>query len=265
MGIVNVTPDSFFDGGRHDSTESAVEHALRLVDEGADILDIGGESTRPGAAAVAADEETRRVVSVVERLAGRVTVPISVDTTKADVARRALDAGASWINDVSAGRFDTAMAPLAAQRSCPVVLMHSRETPRTMQQAPSYDDVLGEVETELLASVDMFIRQGVARENVVLDPGIGFAKRIEDNLVLLNRLDRLCNLGYPLLVGTSRKSFIGHLTGRPVQERLYGSLGSVAAAYARGARLFRVHDVAPTVDMLKVMNGILSSVAEVSI
>lgn len=258
MGIVNVTPDSFYDGGRHDTTDVAVEHALRLADEGADMLDIGGESTRPGAAAVAADEEIRRVLPVIERIAEQLDVPISVDTTKAEVARRALDSGASWINDISAGRFDPDMAPLAARRSCPVVLMHSRETPRTMQQTPHYDDVVAEVEAELLASVDTFVRQGVVRANIVLDPGIGFAKRIEDNVALLNRLDRLCNLGYPLLIGTSRKSFIGHFTGRPVGERLYGSLGSVAAAYARGARLFRVHDVAPTVDMLTVMHGILS-------
>ncbi len=262
MGVVNVTPDSFYDGGRHDTTDVAVEHALRLADEGAELLDIGGESTRPGAAAVSIDEEARRVVPVIERVAREVQVPISVDTSKAEVARRALDAGASWINDISAGRFDRAMAPLAGSRACPVVLMHSRRTPRTMQQAPHYDDVVAEVEAELLTSVDAFMRQGVARANIVLDPGIGFAKRLEDNLTLLNRLDRVCNLGYPVLVGTSRKSFVGHLTGRTADERLYGSLGSVAAAYVRGARLFRVHDVAPTVDMLRIMHAVLSSGAQ---
>lgn len=252
MGIVNVTPDSFYDGGRRADAGPAVEHGLRLAEQGADILDIGGESTRPGAAAVSADDECRRVLPVLDALAARVSVPISIDTTKAEVAQRALEAGASWINDVSAGRFDAAMAGVAGRRGCPVVLMHSRKTPATMQQEPYYSDVVAEVRAELMQSVQRFVSGGVARENIVLDPGIGFAKRLEDNLALLSHLDRLMDLGFPLLIGTSRKSFIGRITGKPVDERLWGTLGSVAAAFERGARMFRVHDVAETRDLLSV-------------
>jgi dihydropteroate synthase len=257
MGIVNATPDSFFDGGEHYAARSAADHARRLVDEGADVIDIGGESTRPGAKPVTAGEEIRRVVPAVTMLrSAGVSVPISVDTTKAEVARTALDAGADWINDVSAGRFDTDMAPLAARRECPVVLMHSRKTPETMQQEPHYEDVAGEVCDELRGSVDHFRAAGVRDENIVLDPGIGFAKRYEDNMRLLRNLEMVMAMGYPVLIGTSRKSFIGHLTGKPVEQRLCGTLGSVAAAYAHGGRFFRVHDVDATRDFLTVLSTI---------
>ncbi len=256
MGIVNATPDSFYDGGRHDSCGRAVEHALRLVDEGADVIDVGGESTRPGSPPVDMEEEIRRVIPVVEAVGARTSVPISVDTTKAGVAERALQAGASWVNDISAGRFDRAMAGVVAQGGGPVVLMHSRERPATMQQCPSYEDVLAEVESELLGQVTVFTEAGVAEANIVLDPGIGFAKRVEDNLALLRGVDRLAGHGFPVLVGTSRKSFIGQVTGRDVEQRLAGSLGSVAAVYARGVRMFRVHDVAETADLLRVLSAI---------
>ena len=256
MGVVNVTPDSFYDGGRHADTGPAVAHALRLIDEGADILDFGGESTRPGAAPVPAVEELRRVLPVIEEVVRLAGGPISIDTTKAEVARRCLDAGASWINDISAGRFDPDMAPLAAERRCPVVLMHSRDRPQTMQEKPWYDDVVAEVVAELRQAIERFTATGVSSGNLVLDPGIGFAKRPEDNLTLLGRLERLCELGLPVLVGTSRKSFVGQVTGRPVEERLHGTLGSMAAAYVHGARLFRVHDVAAAVDMLRVLTAI---------
>jgi dihydropteroate synthase len=256
MGVLNVTPDSFYDGGRHAGTDAAVAHGLRLADEGADIIDVGGESTRPGAAPVTLDDELRRVVPVVAKLAPLVKAAISIDTTKAAVAAAALDAGASWVNDISAGRFDATMPVLAGERGCAVVLMHSRHTPATMQHDPRYADVIAEVAAELLQSVVRFTAAGVARANIVLDPGIGFSKRTEDNLALLQGLDRLAGLGFPLLIGASRKSLVGELTGRPGEGRLAGSLGCVAAAFAAGARMFRVHDVAETLDVLKVLSAI---------
>lgn len=257
MGIVNVTPDSFYDGGKYALAPAAVEQGIRLAAEGADILDIGGESTRPGASLVSIEEESARVLPVIEKLVKSVTIPISIDTSKAAVAARALDAGAQWINDVSAGRFDPEMPLLAGKRQCPVILMHSRSKPQDMQQNPFYKDVMAEVKAELLESAALFIKNGVKKENIILDPGIGFAKRLEDNLMLLRHLDQLIAEGYPVLIGTSRKSFIGLITGRPVQERLAGTLGSIAAAYANGARFFRVHEVAPVIDMLKIQSTII--------
>jgi dihydropteroate synthase len=257
MGVVNVTPDSFYDGGRHDSADGAIEHGLRLASEGADILDIGGASSRPGAPRVPAADEARRILPVVIRLAREFNGPVSIDTTSALVAEQALDAGAAWINDISAGRADAGMARLAAVRGCTVVLMHSRGTPVTMQSLTTYgDDLAAEVLRELLAPVSAFAAAGVRRENIVLDPGIGFAKTAQQNLSLLAGLGVFVKTGYPVLVGTSRKSFVGHVTGRGADDRLYGTLGSVAAAYSRGARIFRVHDVAATVDFLKVLSAI---------
>ena len=256
MGIVNVTPDSFFDNGAHASVESAIAHGLKLVADGADVLDIGGESTRPGAAAVDATEEIRRVVLVIRGLAARTSIPISIDTTKAAVAAAALDAGAVWVNDISAGRMDGDMVELVAHRQCPVVFMHSRKTPSTMQVQPAYDDVVKEVCDELLDRVNLFIRAGVLNENIIIDPGIGFAKRFEDNIVLLQKIDKILKLGFPLLLGTSRKSFIGTITGKSVENRLAGSLATVAHAFLSGVRFFRVHDVAETVDLLKVLAAI---------
>jgi dihydropteroate synthase len=256
LGVVNVTPDSFYDGGKHATAAGAADHARQLAAEGADILDIGGESTRPGAQPVSEDEECLRVLPVIAALARDCGLPISVDTTKAVVARRALDAGATWINDVSAGRLDPGMARLAAERACPVILMHSRKTPATMQSSPSYGDVVAEVKQELLERAGAFAAAGVLRHNIVLDPGIGFAKRLEDNLRLLRQLDVLVALGYPVCVGASRKSFVGTLTGHDKEERLWGSLAAVAAARHKGARLFRVHDVKETLDFIKVLDAI---------
>jgi dihydropteroate synthase len=256
MGIVNVTPDSFYDGGEHVSPDTAIAHAKKLFADGADVLDIGGESSRPGAQPVSADDECRRILPVIECAARELLAPVSVDTTKADVARRALDSGASWINDISAGRHDAGMAALAAQRQCPVILMHSRGTPRTMQQNPRYADVVAEVRAELAERIEAFVNAGVARERIVADPGIGFAKRPIDNAVILRRIGELAALG-PLLVGTSRKSFIGHITGRAAPaRRLAGSLGSVAWAFLSGVRFFRVHDVAETRDVLLVLQAL---------
>ncbi|MBD3315204.1 MAG: dihydropteroate synthase, partial [Chitinivibrionales bacterium] len=226
MGVLNVTPDSFYDGGRFDSLSAAADYARVLINEGADVLDIGGESTRPGAEPVHTDRELSRVLPLVRAVRAFSPIPISVDTTKSVVAEQALDAGADWINDISAGRFDDAMAPLAARRDCPVVLMHSRERPDTMQHAPHYDDVIAEVCEELTASVEKFRNAGVAATNIILDPGIGFAKRFVDNIVILRKLDSLLKMGYPLLIGTSRKSFIGWITGAKTDERLWGTLGS---------------------------------------
>jgi dihydropteroate synthase len=256
MGIVNVTPDSFFDGGRSFSPESAVDHGMSLVGDGADILDIGGESTRPGAPPVPCDEECRRVLPVIRELARKTGVPLSVDTTKAAVAQAALDAGACWINDISAGRFDPAMPAVVARNKCPVILMHSRKTPATMQQEPHYNDVLAEVKSELRAAVHSFRTAGAATDSIILDPGIGFAKRLEDNLALLGHLEDIVALGHPVCVGASRKSFIGRVTGAEAGDRLAGSLAAVAASFYGGATLFRVHDVKETVDMLKVLAAI---------
>lgn len=256
MGVVNVTPDSFYDGGRHGTFKSAYDHARHLIEEGADILDIGGESSRPGSLPVTVDEERKRVLPVLEQLRKETDILLSIDTTKAAVAKDALDAGADWINDISAGRFDSEMAPFAAQRMCPVILMHSRNTPETMQVEPVYNDVIQEVINELLVCVKKFTDHGVSRENIILDPGIGFAKRFEDNVTILRYLSKFSEIDFPILIGTSRKSFIGHILEKGPQQRLYGTLGSVAVAYINGAKIFRVHDVEETKDFLNVLSTI---------
>lgn len=256
IGIVNVTPDSFYDGGRFFSTDRAIEHACRLAEQGADVLDIGGQSTRPGAGAIAAEEECRRIIPVIEAVAKKVSIPISVDTYNSFVAGRALHAGACWINDVSAGRFDPGMPFVAAENRCPVILMHSRKTPETMQLDPSYGDVVAEVKQELGAQADVFLKAGVDTENIILDPGIGFAKRKEDNLLLLARIKEFVVAGHPVCLGTSRKSFIAALTGARPENRLYGSLASIVPAFLAGVRLFRVHDVGETVQFLQVLHSV---------
>jgi len=244
MGIVNVTPDSFSDGGLFLEPDAAIDHGLRLADEGADMLDVGGESTRPGAGPVSSDDETARVVPVVEALATKTGLPISIDTTKASVARRALDAGALIVNDVSAGRFDQALLPLVAKRSAPVVLMHMLGEPRTMQQDPRYTDVVGEIVAFLGERTEAAIAAGVARDRIVVDPGFGFGKTREHNLIMLKRLREFRALGYPVLAGTSRKTFIGAtLGGLGVEERLAGTAATVALAVVGGASIVRVHDV----------------------
>ena len=256
MGIVNVTEDSFYDGGRYVTKEAAVERALRLVEEGADVIDIGGCSSRPGAKFLPAEEEAGRVVPVVSELAKR-GVPISVDTVWSLVAEAAVGAGAGWINDISAGRIDPKMPALAARNPrCVVVLMHSRGTPDTMQNAPSYGDVAGEVVSELSGSIETFLRAGVSGDKIIVDPGFGFAKDVNHNVDLLRRLDKVVDMGYPVLAGLSRKSFIGAITGRNVEERLPGTLAATAIAFRNGAKIFRVHDVKETVDFLKVLAAV---------
>jgi dihydropteroate synthase len=243
MGIVNVTPDSFSDGGRYYDPPAAIRHGLQLVEEGADILDIGGESTRPGADEVTTKEELSRVLPVIEGLAAN-GVPISIDTMKAEVARAALDAGASIVNDVSAGRADPDMFPLVAERRVPLVLMHMRGDPRTMQKDPTYKDVVGDVFRFLAGRADAACNAGVSENHIIIDPGFGFGKTREHNLVLLRRLREFTSLGYPVLAGTSRKSFIGLTLDLPVEERLEGTAATVAMAVANGAAIIRVHDVA---------------------
>ncbi len=256
MGIVNVTPDSFSDGGAYDTTAAAIAHGLRLVAEGADVLDIGGESTRPGAEEVAIDEELRRVIPVIEALSSQVDVPISIDTSKPEVMRAAAQAGAGMINDVYALRRDGALDEAAAL-GIPVVLMHMLGEPRTMQQSPSYDDVVGEVHRFLAERIFACEMAGIDRKKIIVDPGFGFGKQRDDNLLLLARLQRFTELGVPVLAGLSRKKTIGELTGRDIPtERVFGSVAAHLIAAQNGARLVRVHDVAATVDALKVWEAV---------
>jgi dihydropteroate synthase len=252
MGIVNVTPDSFSDGGRYVETERAVDHALALVEEGASIVDVGGESTRPGADPVDEREERRRVLPVVERLVGRVSVPISIDTVKPEVARAALAVGASLVNDVAANREEDAMWRVVAEHGAGYVCVHMQGTPRTMQEAPDYGDVVEEVEGFFAERLRRLSECGVAPERVVLDVGIGFGKRLEHNLQLLGALGGFRRLGRPLLVGVSRKSFLGQLFGAKVDERLPGSLACASWAVLAGVQMLRVHDVAETVQAVRM-------------
>ncbi len=259
MGIVNVTPDSFSDGGEFLDPSTAVEHGHRLAAEGADILDVGGESTRPGAPAVGAERELERVMPVVAALAGEgeAGVPLSIDTAKRAVAEAALDAGAVMVNDVTALRGDPELAPLCAERGCELVLMHMLGDPRTMQDDPRYDDVVDDVRSFLAERIELAVAEGVEEGKIWVDPGIGFGKTVEHNLELLHRLGELRELGRPILVGSSRKSFIGKLTGAPVDQRLGGTIASGVIARANGAEALRVHDVAPMRDALTVAEAIL--------
>jgi dihydropteroate synthase len=244
MGVVNVTPDSFSDGGRFLDPASAIAHGVRLAEEGAHILDLGAESSRPGSDPVSEEEERRRLLPVIEGLrAALPDMPLSVDTTKASVAAAALDAGADLVNDISAGVFDPRLIPLCAQRAAPLVLMHSRGEPKTMQDAPHYDDCVAQVVAELRTRMEAAEAAGLGPGQIMVDPGFGFAKRAEDNLALIAHLEALTCLGYPILVGASRKSTIGVLTGAPVDQRLPGTLALHTAALLKGASILRVHDV----------------------
>jgi dihydropteroate synthase len=261
MGVLNVTPDSFSDGGRFDEPGRAVEHAREMVQAGADLLDIGGESTRPGSSPVAPDEQVRRVVPVVRAVAQLgLPVTISVDTTRATVAQAALDAGAHVINDITAGRDDPGMLPLAASQQAPVILMHMQGTPATMQAAPSYADVTKEVAEFLKARVQAAAEAGVDVDNILIDPGIGFGKTIRHNLELLNRLKELpTQVGRPLVLGTSRKGFIGQITAEPDPlQRLFGTAATVAWGIANGAGVLRVHDVGPMVQVARMIDAIVN-------
>lgn len=264
MGIVNVTPDSFSDGGEFFDAEAAVAQAMRLVEEGADIVDIGGESTRPFSDGVSEKEELDRVMPVIEKLAGLISVPISIDTTKARVAREAVSAGAAMINDVSALRMDERMSEAAADCKVPLILMHMLGTPKTMQANPGYRDVVADVRLFLANAMSRAASSGVDRSLIIVDPGIGFGKTVEHNLALINHLDELLDLGAPVLLGPSRKAFIRKLLKDTAEEDMAPSLpavgvgtqAAVAAAALRGAHLVRVHDVAQTVATLKIIDAI---------
>lgn len=245
MGILNVTPDSFSDGGRYMERKRAIEHAREMVSQGADIIDVGGESTRPGAHPVSLEEEVNRVVPVVEALSRELEVPISVDTRKAPVAKMALETGAIMVNDISGLRFSPHMIDVVAQYRPWVVVMHMKGTPKDMQEAPWYEDVIGEVEGFFEDRLRYLESHGISKERVILDPGIGFGKRLEDNLSLLRNIDRFLHLGCPIMVGPSRKSFIGNVLDLPVEERLEGTLAAVSIAVFQGAQMVRVHDVQP--------------------
>lgn len=252
MGILNVTPDSFSDGGRLTSEAAIQEQAARLISDGADILDIGGESTRPGAAPVALADEINRVLSAVQAIRRQHATPISVDTTKAEVARLALDAGADLINDISGLRFDPGMAPLLRERQTPVVIMHMQGIPGNMQNNPVYADVVGEITAFLAERIAWAAGQGIAKERIIVDPGIGFGKTVAHNLTILKNLDRFTDLGCPVLVGHSRKSFIGKLLGLEVSERDQATAILSGLCALQGAAIIRVHDVAATVQAVKL-------------
>ena len=256
MGIVNTTPDSFADGGRFPDTDSAADHALRLADEGAEIIDIGGESTRPGSDPVSAEEELRRVVPVIERLAKRGDVVLSIDTQKPAVARAALDAGASIVNDVAANRESPEMWQVVAEARAGYVCMHMQGTPQTMQAKPCYDDVLREVGSFFAERLARLAEHGVSGEQVALDPGIGFGKELEHNMKLLSGLNQFSVAQRPLLVGVSRKSFIGKLFGTPLEERLAASLACAVWSVIEGAHIVRVHDVAETVQAVRMAEAL---------
>lgn len=257
MGVVNVTPDSFFDGGRYATPDAAIRHALRLAEEGADLLDIGAESTRPGSDSIDEGEERRRLMPVVTAVAKAVSIPISVDTMKATVARAALEAGAVIVNDVSALQADPAMAEVVATTGAGVVLMHMQGSPRTMQKAPVYDDVVGEVAEFFRERIRFCRDRGIEQDQIVLDPGIGFGKLLLHNLTLLGQLETFVSFGRPILVGVSMKSFIGQVVGRPVEERSWGTAAAIALAVSKGAGILRVHDV-------KVMKEVVAMAAAIT-
>jgi dihydropteroate synthase len=258
MGVLNVTPDSFSDGGDFLEPAAAVAHAEQLAAEGADLIDIGGESTRPGAAPVSEEEELRRVLPVLEVLGERRLAPLSIDTCKAAVARAALEAGATFVNDVSALRADPDLASVVADSGAEVCLVHMKGEPRTMQENPRYEEVVADVRAFLEERLVFAVRAGIAEENVWLDPGIGFGKTLEHNLELLRRLDEIVSIGRPVVVGVSRKRFIGKLTGRAERDRLAGALAANVLAFERGATMFRDHDVAATRDALTVAGATLA-------
>ena len=259
MGVLNVTPDSFSDGGEFFSLERAVAHAEQMIAETADIIDVGGESTRPGSAFVSEGEELQRVIPVIERLATKSPVPISIDTTKSSVARAAIAAGAEIVNDISGLRFDPLIADEAARAKAGLVLMHSRGTPKDMQQLPPVDDIMSEVIGELRNSVLVAEERGVARDRIAIDPGIGFGKTLAQNVELIAKLDQLviAFAEFPIMIGTSRKSFLGKLLDNaPADQRLHGTIASVAASVLNGAHLVRVHDVKAAVEAIKVADAV---------
>ena len=259
VGVLNVTPDSFSDGGRYIDPSRAVERALEMEGEGADIIEIGGESTRPGAARLDSEDELARVMPVLRGVAGRLRVPVAIDTYRSQVAEAAVSNGASIINDVSALRFDPAVADVAAREGAALVLMHMRGEPATMQKMEPSRDIFAEIETELTKAISSAEARGVNRSRIVVDPGIGFGKTLDQNLEILNHLDRLASLELPVMIGTSRKSFIGKITGRPEDDREFGTAATVTIAIIRGAHFIRVHDVRQMVEVAKLADAIANA------
>ncbi|MEJ5377124.1 MAG: dihydropteroate synthase [bacterium] len=257
MGVLNVTPDSFSDGGRFYDPVKAIQHGLKMAKEGADIIDVGGESTRPGSEPISAQEEIKRVIPVIEALASEIQVPISIDTYKSEVAARALEAGAAILNDISALRFDPQMVKLVAEQNVPVILMHMLGTPKDMQLDPRYEDVVGEILDFLNQRIQWAMSYGVAAEQIIVDPGIGFGKTLEHNLTILKNLSKFRSLGRPILIGTSRKSFIGKILGADVDQREDGTAATVALGICNGANIVRVHDVARMVAVVRVTDAVM--------
>ena len=258
MGVLNVTPDSFSDGGKFFKSDDAVRQGMEMIEEGADIIDVGGESTRPGSDPLPTEEELSRVIPVIKSMSAKTDVPISIDTYKAEVARRALDAGAQMINDISALRFDPKMKKVASKYKVPIVLMHIKGTPKDMQKDPYYDDVIVEITEYLRQSIKMAEDAGIDREKIIIDPGIGFGKRLQDNLNILKNLRKFSILGCPILIGCSRKSFIGKILDLPAEERLEGSLAALAVAVMNGANIVRVHDVKESERVVSLVDAIMT-------
>lgn len=259
MGILNITPDSFSDGNMFNSFESAVEHGERMAAEGADIIDIGGESSRPGSEPVPEEVEASRVLPVIQELAKRIHIPISIDTYKASIAKKALEKGASIINDISALRWDPDMVPLIASKGIPVVLMHIKGTPKDMQINPHYDDLMTEIISFFNERIEYAINSGISHHQIIIDPGIGFGKTIEHNLEIIRHLKDLKQLNKPILIGTSRKSFIGKILNLPVNERVEGTAATVAISIANGADIIRVHDVKEMARVARIADAIVRS------
>jgi len=259
MGILNITPDSFFDGGSHFHENDAVKHGLKMAAEGADIIDVGGESTRPFSDPLPLDEELRRVVPVIKALSQEIDIPISVDTYKSEVASQAIEAGATMVNDISALKFDPAMGRLVADAGIPIVLMHMKGTPKNMQTNPTYKDLCGEIIDFLGKAIEQAISAGIKRDVIIIDPGIGFGKSCDDNLKIINNLPTFSSLGQPLLVGTSNKAFIGHVLGLSVESRESGTMATVAASALNGANIVRVHNVKATKETVTMIDAIMKA------
>lgn len=258
MGIINVTPDSFSDGGLHFRENDAVRHGLEMVNEGADIIDVGGESTRPFSDPLPLAEELRRVIPVIAALSRETDIPISIDTYKSEVAGQALEAGAKMVNDISALRFDPRMGPLVAEAGLPIVLMHMKGTPKNMQANPTYKDLFGEIIGFLSKAMEQAVKIGIKRDLIIIDPGIGFGKSFDDNLKIIKGLNRFSSLGQPILVGTSNKSFIGHILDLPVESRETGTMATVTAAVMNGANIVRVHNVKAARETVTIIDAIKS-------
>ena len=260
MGVLNVTPDSFYDGGNFFSQSAAVEHALQMAADGADIIDVGGESTRPGSEPTSLDDELKRVIPVIEGIRKKSDIPLSIDTYKADVAKAAIAAGANTINDISALSFDQGMADIVAEKRVPVIIQHIKGTPRDMQVNPFYDDVIGEIIRFFIDRIAFARAHGIEAEQIVIDPGIGFGKRLQDNLTIIRELGRLKTLGRPILIGTSMKSFIGKIAGTDrLEDRVEGTLASVAISIWNGADAVRVHDVVKTRRVVQFMQALMET------